>query len=174
MTHDIGPALIATFGPDGIFGNEDDGDLKLGVGSYWALESFRGRDDTLNTVAFGLSTGQGPAEMIERATTGSRTVRIDVERTKPGIRPEGVTWLGTDRDGFTTRGPWDAAAAAHGRPRGRHRPGGRADVAGQRGGGDGTSRVAVPAGNQPTRSGPGIGDLGIHVAPTASINELPG
>src|SRR5262249_22464270 len=44
-------------GPDGTFGTADDGDIDFGRGMYSRLEDFVGVEDTLNTIAFGLSTG---------------------------------------------------------------------------------------------------------------------
>ncbi|HEY1378503.1 MAG TPA: hypothetical protein VGF55_17015 [Gemmataceae bacterium] len=45
-------------GPDHVFGTADDGDVQFGVDEYSSADPYRGRNDTLNTVAFGLSTGQ--------------------------------------------------------------------------------------------------------------------
>ena len=44
-------------GPDGTFGTADDGDVDFGRGPYSRFEAFAGVEDTLNTIAFGLSTG---------------------------------------------------------------------------------------------------------------------
>ncbi len=44
-------------GPDGIFGTADDPDRAFERTSYSAQEGFLGTEDTLNTIAFGLSTG---------------------------------------------------------------------------------------------------------------------
>src|SRR5262249_54538090 len=44
-------------GPDGTFGTADDLDIDFGRGFYSRLETFAGVEDTLNTIAFGLSTG---------------------------------------------------------------------------------------------------------------------
>lgn len=44
-------------GPDGIFGTADDPDVAFGRESYSISEGFLGTEDTLNTIAFGLSTG---------------------------------------------------------------------------------------------------------------------
>jgi hypothetical protein len=52
------PNTIAILGPDLIFGSADDVNLQFGVDSYSSNEIWRGLDDTLNTVAFGLSTGK--------------------------------------------------------------------------------------------------------------------
>ena len=52
--------IFQYIGPDGIFGTADDIDLDFGPGNYShsAFESiFDGVEDTLNTIAFGLSTG---------------------------------------------------------------------------------------------------------------------
>lgn len=56
---DSGGNGIRALGPDRIFGTADDVDLSLGVDSYFLGEPFRGVEDTLNVVAFGLSTGRG-------------------------------------------------------------------------------------------------------------------
>jgi Ca2+-binding RTX toxin-like protein len=44
-------------GPDGTFGTADDLDFDFGRGIYSQFEVFNGVEDTLNTIAFGLSTG---------------------------------------------------------------------------------------------------------------------
>jgi hypothetical protein len=53
------PYIVATNGPDFIYGTADDIHLRFGVDKYSSAEPFRGIDDTLNTIAFGLSTGKG-------------------------------------------------------------------------------------------------------------------
>lgn len=53
------PNGVTTVGPDFVFGTSDDMDLQLGVDIYNLNEVWRGRNDTLNAVAFGLSTGTG-------------------------------------------------------------------------------------------------------------------
>jgi hypothetical protein len=45
-------------GPDGIFGSQDDVDRDFGVDIFSTLEPFRGIQDTLNVIAFGLATGK--------------------------------------------------------------------------------------------------------------------
>jgi hypothetical protein len=76
MNHDVTGALIASFGPDGVFGNADDGQIQLGAGQFWQYV-FSGRNDTLNTVAFGLSTGRGADDLarigISEAPTSGET-----------------------------------------------------------------------------------------------------
>jgi hypothetical protein len=60
---DLGAGATAV-GPDGIFGTADDFDRDFGVDVYASVdfrgrpEPFRGVHDTLNTIAFGLSTGR--------------------------------------------------------------------------------------------------------------------
>jgi Ca2+-binding RTX toxin-like protein len=49
--------LYEILGPDGVFGTADDVDMDFGPGLYSRLEFFGGVEDTLNTIAFGLSTG---------------------------------------------------------------------------------------------------------------------
>src|SRR4029453_13932314 len=44
-------------GPDGTFGTADDTDVDFGQGIFSRFETFAGVEDTLNTIAFGLSTG---------------------------------------------------------------------------------------------------------------------
>jgi hypothetical protein len=46
-------------GPDGIFGTADDIDVDFGPDFYVPNEGFTGIEDTLETIAFGLSTGTG-------------------------------------------------------------------------------------------------------------------
>jgi hypothetical protein len=55
--------IQAPLGPDLIFGTADDIAMNFGADRYsdLDLEKFKGIDDTLNTVAFGLSTGKGSA-----------------------------------------------------------------------------------------------------------------
>lgn len=48
-------------GEDGIFGTADDIDVAFGQDAFAPEEGFTGTEDTLNVVAFGLSTGTGPA-----------------------------------------------------------------------------------------------------------------
>jgi hypothetical protein len=47
-------------GEDGIFGTADDIDVGFGQDAFAPEEGFTGTEDTLNVVAFGLSTGTGP------------------------------------------------------------------------------------------------------------------
>jgi pre-peptidase len=47
-------------GADGIFGTADDIDVSFGQDTFAPEEGFTGTEDTLNMVAFGLSTGTGP------------------------------------------------------------------------------------------------------------------
>ncbi len=47
----------APVGPDGRFGTADDPDVQFKLGSYRSSEGHVGIEDTLNTIAFGLSTG---------------------------------------------------------------------------------------------------------------------
>jgi Bacterial pre-peptidase C-terminal domain/RTX calcium-binding nonapeptide repeat (4 copies) len=49
--------VLANIGPDRTFGTEDDLDVDFERGFYSRLEDFVGVEDTLNTIAFGLSTG---------------------------------------------------------------------------------------------------------------------
>jgi hypothetical protein len=49
--------LARFLGPDRVFGTADDVDIDFGRGAYWQDEGFAGTEDTLNTIAFGLSTG---------------------------------------------------------------------------------------------------------------------
>src|SRR5262245_22687477 len=48
---------LADIGPDGMFGTDDDVDVDFEPGFYTRLEGFTGVEDTVNTIAFGLSTG---------------------------------------------------------------------------------------------------------------------
>lgn len=58
-----------TLGPDMVFGSDDDVDLQFVADAYAADEVYEGLNDTLNTVAFGLSTGTG-AVAATAAPTG--------------------------------------------------------------------------------------------------------
>ena len=49
-------ANLVGVGPDGIWGTADDVDVDFGVDNF-ANEGFTGQEDTLNVIAFGLSTG---------------------------------------------------------------------------------------------------------------------
>jgi hypothetical protein len=51
------PALVAFIGPDLILGSEDDVATRFGVDLHDATFLYAGVNDTLNTLAFGLSTG---------------------------------------------------------------------------------------------------------------------
>jgi len=68
MDGDIG----TTLGPDFVFGTRDDVDVQLGVDAFASNEQFEGVNDTLNTVAFGLSTGMAGA-VTAAAPAGSAT-----------------------------------------------------------------------------------------------------
>jgi hypothetical protein len=57
-------ANMVGVGADGIFGSTDDADVDLGEDSYMPSEGFLGTEDTLNTVAFDLSTGPNNAPTI--------------------------------------------------------------------------------------------------------------
>ena len=57
-------ANMVGVGADGIFGTSDDVDVDLGEDAYMPSEGFSGNEDTLNTVAFGLSTGPNTAPTI--------------------------------------------------------------------------------------------------------------
>lgn len=52
------PGFIG-IGPDGIFGTADDVDVDFGKDVFNPNEGFAGTEDTLQTISFGLSTGQG-------------------------------------------------------------------------------------------------------------------
>jgi Ca2+-binding RTX toxin-like protein len=53
----MNPFIDVGTGPDGIFGTADDLHFRFGRGFYDRFESFVGVEDTLNSIAFGLSTG---------------------------------------------------------------------------------------------------------------------
>ena len=55
----IRPYFLGNFGPDGLFGTPDDVDMDFGLSDYsrHPNEIFDGVEDTLNSLAFGLSTG---------------------------------------------------------------------------------------------------------------------
>ena len=76
--------IQAPLGPDLIFGTADDISMNFGTDRYGTqdLEDFKGIDDTLNTVAFGLSTGKGaPAASATFSST-----RVTLSRTG-GLTP---------------------------------------------------------------------------------------
>ena len=52
------PNIIGV-GPDTVFGNDNDVEVDLGADNYAPEELFHGTEETLQTVAFGLSTGTG-------------------------------------------------------------------------------------------------------------------
>jgi hypothetical protein len=80
MDHYITTGLVRAIGPDGIFGTADDTSLELGVDSYSAEEVFRGVNDTLNTVAFDLSTGKQITKECRRAASrGSEKIVSSAE-----------------------------------------------------------------------------------------------
>ena len=55
----MGKAILAPMGPDLVFGTDDDIRMQFWVDPF--SEGYTGLHDTLNTVAFGLSTGMGAA-----------------------------------------------------------------------------------------------------------------
>ena len=55
------PYFAATLGRDFIFGSADDVPLQFGADDYSREDPYLGINDTLNTVAFGLSTGKATA-----------------------------------------------------------------------------------------------------------------
>jgi hypothetical protein len=94
------PDGITTLGPDLIFGSADDIDLQLGVDSYRLVESRSGRNDTLNTVAFGLSTGT-------QADATSLAIRRALPQVSTNVIPvrlvtSALSALGTEAD----QTPW--------------------------------------------------------------------
>lgn len=72
-------------GPDGIFGSADDVDVDLGDDTFVPNEGFLGVEDTLNVIAFGLSTG-------------ARSGAIIIDDGDPGFAIESGTW-GTGNSG---------------------------------------------------------------------------
>jgi len=59
-------------GPDFIWGSADDINLQFGADGYSSIEGgFHGIDDTLNTVAFGLSTGKGTVTQVQSTFAAS-------------------------------------------------------------------------------------------------------
>ncbi len=50
---------LQSLGPDGVFGTHDDFDEDFGVDIFSTAEVFAGVEDTLNVIAYGLSTGKG-------------------------------------------------------------------------------------------------------------------
>jgi hypothetical protein len=66
-------------GPDLVFGTKDDINMHFGVDAYDPNEIYVGIDDTLNTVAFGLSTG------TVRRHGGSAAVAAGASRSAPAL-----------------------------------------------------------------------------------------
>ena len=58
-------------GPDLTFGTADDVTMQFGADRYSTLEQFQGLNDTLNTVAFGFSTGKGAAAATGATAPGT-------------------------------------------------------------------------------------------------------
>ena len=76
-------------GADGMFGTLDDVDVDFGDDVYVPNEGFTGLEDTLNSIAFGLSTGTAEAELI-----GPTVLTID-----PPARTDRQPWyFGFDRN----------------------------------------------------------------------------
>jgi hypothetical protein len=73
------PNGTTVLGPDFIFGSKDDVVREFGVDAYNRNEPFEGINDTLNTVAFGLSTGKGAT----RAGLGTSPPQQMKPRTSP-------------------------------------------------------------------------------------------
>jgi hypothetical protein len=87
-------------GPDRVFGTADDGDVQFGVDQYKPKEPYRGRNDTLNTVAFALSVGQGRAD---GTALGSERQKIE----GAGLERASGAFAGAVGIGFrATAGPW--------------------------------------------------------------------
>jgi hypothetical protein len=70
MDPGIVPSLIRSVGPDAVFGTSDDLELRYSVDAYFTNEPYRGRDDTLNTIAFGLSVGKGAPARLSGVAAG--------------------------------------------------------------------------------------------------------
>src|SRR5262245_31163218 len=75
---DNNTGAIFLLGPDLVFGTDDDRAVTFGVDAYFHSELFQGINDTLNTIAFGLSTGKG---------TGGHGAALAGDAVKPANRP---------------------------------------------------------------------------------------
>jgi hypothetical protein len=78
-------------GPDGIFGTADDIDVDSGEDLFVPSEGFTGIEETLNTIAFGLSSGLAPEPVAPGAPTGVTAVA--------GRRSAAVSWTAPADDG---------------------------------------------------------------------------
>lgn len=78
-------------GPDEVFGTADDIDVDFGEDLFVPSEGFTGIEDTLNTVAFGLSTGLAPEPEAPGAPSGVTAVA--------GRRSAFVSWTPPADDG---------------------------------------------------------------------------
>jgi Ca2+-binding RTX toxin-like protein len=64
----MGPAPFLFAGADGLYGTDDDLDVDFGEDPYLFFEGYAGVEDTLNTIAFGLSTGTRPGTYFDFVT----------------------------------------------------------------------------------------------------------
>ncbi len=98
-------------GPDGVFGTKDDEDRDFGVdafGSFGNVEPWVGIQDTLNVVAFGLTTGKGvPAAATSTVTAVVpllwKTVDVHTKNLPGDLLGTGFTnpiWLDTNAAGW--------------------------------------------------------------------------
>jgi hypothetical protein len=89
--------LGISFGPDGLFQTEDDFELRFITDDYDLESPYRGRNDTLNTVAFGLSVGLGtPAGFARNASSGvgeSEASGHSIAANEDGIHASASAWL---------------------------------------------------------------------------------
>ena len=65
-------------GPDGVFGTADDVDVDFGKDQFVPNEGFTGTEDTLNSIAFGLSTGTVDAGMIVVASSPANNEQVQI------------------------------------------------------------------------------------------------
>ena len=83
-------------GPDDIFGTGDDVDVDFGKDIYVPNEGFTGTEDTLNLIAFGLSTGKAGPNLVVNPTALSSTQipgqvkNLNLTLSNPGT--ETVNW----------------------------------------------------------------------------------
>jgi hypothetical protein len=104
-------AVFLAVGPDGVFGTQDDVDVDFGTSDYSFLEGLFGIQDTLNVIAFGLSTGKGETRGAASSGNGSGSFIGTSNVDEACLAGPHVTGLFVDVSGLLVGGPWASALA---------------------------------------------------------------
>jgi len=113
MDPGMGPILTSSLGPDGLFGTSDDLELRYSVDAYSTEEPYRGQEDTLNTIAFGLSVGTaGARAAVSPATAGKLRGSLPAEPQSGGDAPSvPIVQAGATRRGTAYARPAELGSA---------------------------------------------------------------